>query len=68
MKIHYESEEERQRLEKVIAICVFNKGLTARINEEKKKKQQLSNPFEIANNTIEKLSKKLGQALHKEDI
>lgn len=35
---------------------------------KKKKKQQLSNPFEIANNTIEKLSKKLGQALHKEDI
>lgn len=36
--------------------------------KKKKKKQQLSNPFEIANNTIEKLSKKLGQALHKEDI
>ena len=67
---HYETEEERQRLEKGIAICVFNKGLIARKNEPKKekKKQLLSNPFEIANNTIEKLSKKLGQALHKKDI
>lgn len=61
--------KKKGRLEKGIAICVFNKGLIARINEAKKKKKQLlSNPFEIANNTIEKLSKKLGQALHKEDI
>lgn len=35
---------------------------------EKKKKQQPLNPFEIANSTIEKLNKKLGQELHKEDI
>lgn len=62
--------KKKGRLEKGIAIFVFNKGLIARINEakKKKKKQLLSNPFEIANNTIEKLSKKLGQALHKEDI
>lgn len=35
---------------------------------KKKKKQQPLNPFEIANSTIEKLNKKLGQELHKEDI